>query len=103
MRSCGVRASSCADPIITSGRCSAPCAEPQVEQPSTSRCTTCGWFRTSSWAIIPPIDIPSTWARWMPSSRRRPAASSAMRRIVTSPAGLSVCPVPRLEKRMTRK
>ncbi len=72
-------------------------------QPSTSPRTSSGWFSTSSWAIIPPIDTPNTCAGPTFSSRRSPAASSAIMRIVYSVSGLSLSPVPRLEKRIVWK
>ena len=37
----------------------------------------CGWRSASSWATIPPIEIPTTWACSQPSASSRPAASSA--------------------------
>ncbi len=76
-----------------------PCDQPGVVQPRTSPCTRCGWFSTNSCAIIPPIDMPSTWALPTPSSRSSPAASSAIIGTLYCTCGLSVSPVPLLEKR----
>ena len=40
--------------------------------------TTSGCSAAITWAIMPPIETPTTWAGAIPSSRRRPTASSAM-------------------------
>jgi hypothetical protein len=37
-----------------------------------------GWAMASAWAIIPPIEIPTTWAESRPRPSSRPAVSSAM-------------------------
>ena len=37
-----------------------------------------GWWITSAWVIMPPMDAPMTWARPIPSSPSSAAASSAM-------------------------
>ena len=40
--------------------------------------TRAGCVMARVWAIMPPIDVPTTWASSMPSASRRPAVSSAM-------------------------
>ena len=85
--------------------------------------TRTGWRMAIVWAIIPPIDAPTTWARSTSRWSSRPAASSAMsasvyadfaKRGATRPtiicrfvgAGASTFvdrPMSRLSKRMTRK
>ncbi len=44
-------------------------AMPAWVHPSTSRRTRPGWRRASSWAIIPPIEMPNTSARSTPGGR----------------------------------
>ena len=41
-----------------------------------------GWSIAIAWAIIPPIDTPTTWAASMPRWSSRPTASAAMSLIV---------------------
>ena len=56
----------------------------------------------SSWAIIPPIDRPTTTAGADAVARRTAAASSAIARMVSAPGTVRDQPVPRLSTRMTR-
>ena len=51
---------------------------PVVDMIETSERTRSGWRAARLWAIIPPIDAPTTWARSIPSAVSSPAASSAM-------------------------
>src|SRR5437870_5219418 len=61
-----------------------------------------GCLSASSWAIMPPIDTPTTWARVIPTASRRPAVSSAMSCMVYGPGGLELRPTPRLSKVIVR-
>ena len=71
-------------------------------RPGRGARTSCGWRRVSSWAIIPPIDRPTTTAGAESVARRTSAASSAIARIVRAPGTVRDQPVPRLSTRMTR-
>src|SRR5437763_2861789 len=51
---------------------------PVVDMIETSERTASGCLAASVWAIMPPIDAPTTWAGARSSSRSRPAASPAM-------------------------
>ena len=46
--------------------------------PSTSAPTRSGCRSAISWAIMPPIDIPYTWARAIPAASSTATASAAM-------------------------
>ena len=48
-----------------------------------------GWASASSWAIMPPIEMPTTWARSSSSASSRPAASAARSAIVKRHLGLA--------------
>ena len=50
----------------------------------------------ASWAIIPPIEIPYTWARAIPAASSTETASAAIPASVSGPAGRSLRPQPRL-------
>ena len=51
---------------------------PVVDMIDVSVCTLSGCRIARVWAIIPPIEAPTTWAAAMPVASSRPAASSAM-------------------------
>ena len=75
-------------------------ARPPAEvAPSTSASTRSGYRSASSWAIIPPIEIPYTCARAMPAASSTETASAAIPASVSGPAGRSLRPEPRLSKR----
>ena len=60
-------------------------AMPAWVQPSTSRRTRSGQPSASSWAIIPPIDIPNTSARSIAEASSSAAASPASCAVVYGP------------------
>jgi hypothetical protein len=72
-------------------------------QPSVSDRSRSGSASASSWAIIPPIEIPTTCALSSPSSSIKPAASSAISTIVKAPSIGADNPIPRLSKATTSK
>ena len=72
-------------------------ARPPAEvAPSTSASTRSGYRSASSWAIIPPIEIPYTCARAIPAASSTETASAAIPASVSGPAGRSLRPEPRL-------
>jgi hypothetical protein len=75
---------------------------PAVVDCRTSAPTRAGWRRTSSWAIIPPSETPTTWARAILSWRRTSTASSAMVLVEKSLVAGSDSPAPRLSIVMAR-
>ena len=62
--------------------CDRACGRRCVDMIEVRLATLSGWRMASAWAIIPPIDMPTTCARSMPRASSRPAASSAMSSIV---------------------
>lgn len=68
---------------------------------STSRRTSRGWVRASAWAIIPPIDQPSTSGLRRRSARISEAVSLAIPAIVSLPRGAVLRPTPALSKTIT--
>jgi hypothetical protein len=70
-------------------------APPQKVQPSVSVRTSSPRASASSWATIPPIEIPSTCADSMPSPSSSPAASPASCAIVKGPSRRLLAPTPR--------
>src|SRR4051794_33261831 len=71
-------------------------APPAEVAPSTSESTRSGWRSVSSWAIIPPIEIPYTCACAIPAASSTETASAAIPASVRRPAGRSLRPQPRL-------
>ena len=69
---------------------------------STSRPTEPGQRMASSWAIIPPIDSPTTVGRSRPSQSMTSRASRAMSPIVYGRGACRDHPLPRLSTRTTR-
>jgi hypothetical protein len=69
---------------------------------STTRRTFFGCRIAVAWAIIPPIDHPTTSARLSFSARMRDAVSSAIRLMVSVPLPSVERPMPSLSNVMTR-
>ena len=63
---------------VTAEPVSAEPGPPQYVQPSASVRIRSGWRRASSWATMPPIEMPITCAASMPSASSSPAASCAI-------------------------
>ena len=68
---------------------------PQYVHPSVSVRTRCGRASASSWATMPPIEMPNTCAASIASASSRPAASSASCGIVSGPSSRLLAPTPR--------
>ncbi len=53
-------------------------SSPVIDMTEMSEATRVGCSMATVWAIIPPIDAPTTWARSMPRWSSSPTASAAM-------------------------
>ena len=51
---------------------------PVVDMTDVNERTRCGYSMAIVWAIIPPIEAPTTWARSMPNTSSSSTASFAM-------------------------
>ena len=76
--------------------CRAAWRSPAWVQPSTSLRTRSGASSATSWAIIPPIDIPNTSARSIASASSSATASAASPAVVYGPGVTLDAPPPRL-------
>ena len=70
--------------------------------PSTSARTRDGCRSATSWAIMPPSEMPYTCADSTPAASSTATASSAISATVYGPGTRSDRPTPRLSKAMTR-
>ena len=89
--------------VITSPVGAVARPSPGAVAASTMRRTRFGCRRASDWAIIPPIDQPSTSALGSRSARISDATSSPMRPIVSVPGPSVVRRMPSLSKMITRR
>ena len=80
---------------MTSEAVDLDCVPPQDVQPRVSVRTRCGAASASSWATIPPIEIPSTWASAIANASSSASASAASPAIVRSPPHGALRPIPR--------